>query len=127
MKIIFAVICLMLFSSVTFADTYERSALEIRNDAVKEQQVIEEWIDYICPYGDAIITDPTKDKVAEVDCVNYDISTGTWITWGVRNTGSNAIIYDIQHWDKSKFRIWTMDGELIIKRDKIKLLKTYTE
>ena len=127
MKTLFAFICLMSISAVTFADTYERSALEIRNDAVKEQQVIEDWVDYICPYGDAIITGPTKDKVAEVDCVNYDTSTGTWITWGIRNTGSNAIIYDIQHWDKSKFRIWTMDGELIIKRDKIKLLKTYTE
>lgn len=127
MKTIIAFICLLLISSTVVADTYDRSPLEIRNDAAKENQVIEDWVDYICPYGDAIITGPTKDKVAEVDCVNYDTMTGTWITWGVQNTGTNAIIYDIQHWDKSKYRIWTMDGELTIKRDRIKLRKTYTD
>ena len=127
MKTFIMMVILVLISSVAFADSYQRSALEIRNDLVKENQIIEDWVDYICPYGDAIITGPNKDKVAEVDCVNYDASTGTWITWGVKNTGVNAVIYDIQHWDKSKYRIWTMDGELIIKRDRVKLLKTYTD
>lgn len=73
-----------------------------------------------CPYGDAVIVD--KDEMdflgkavgVGVECVNYDAASKQWVTWNTNAKDEKMF----QVWSPKQYRVFTMDGELVVKNGK---------
>lgn len=100
------VLCLMLvlFPCTTMAYDYEEP------DGSKED-LLDHWYSEVCPYGDSVITDMDKKHVVDTSCVTYNYRTGMWDTW----QGYVDRRHSFKSYDPKKYRIWVMDGEVILK------------
>lgn len=128
------VLFVLMFSSIAMADSEDKylSAVETANRDNAPNPIIDDWYDRICPYGDAVITLNDKDhtKAAIVACVAYNKSKRVWTAWDgvVDSTMKNGKItmHTFTVWDPTKYRVWTMDGELTIsKKGEVVLKKNH--
>lgn len=127
MKLLAIIVCLLM-TNTAHAYTYNSDNYE------GTQELLEEWYAEVCPYGDAVITykDANNTEAGKVDCVVYDKRLKMWSTWkGDINdtiTRGGIDIHTFNTWDPKKYRVWTMDGELVIdKNSHVIVRKTYTD
>lgn len=74
-----------------------------------------------CPFEDAIIVSNQeyeflgKPVGTSVDCINYDSKTNRWVTW--TTNAKNEKLW--QAFPVQEYKAFTIDGELIIKDNKV--------
>lgn len=127
------ILFVLMFSSIAMADTESMymSSSEIARRDNAPNELLESWYDRMCPYGDAVVTyrDAKNTKAAEVDCVVFDKSRNTWSTWSgdVSDTvlRGHITMYEFKTWNPKEYRVWVMDGELVVKDGHAVLMRNY--
>lgn len=77
-----------------------------------------------CPFGDAVLTNERTGETVHVDCIDYDHSKTSWVTWTESmSTGDKKY----QWFDVDEWRADVLDGELIIVDDKAQVKINYKE
>ena len=97
------------------------ATLSMTDDEDGVQTILDHWYIEVCPYGEAVVTDMTKSVIATTSCVNYDYRTGKFVTW----VGAVNSKHNFKYYEPSKVRVFVVDGELILTKDKFPKVVEY--